>query len=285
VDRHRGYVGQSRSIQPTHTWNSTPYRDESDHGGRIVKIESTTAEQVAAALARDRPKVFAADTDPHRFERTNRSEQAAHRRYLERRPPDVSDRLAKAEAEVAVRERNLADAQARVQHWETVRDATAGIHGLTSSRRAQHREALASITSGNFWVGAYEREAAKARSDLESLQRQRADRVAFDRANQWRHDRIHQLEQNLNHHWTTAVLDAARDGYPNVYGPSRLKAVREDLINQVERLGQPHNVCPRVSDPLRALADLERAMREHPPKQSYSSHSRWQARGRAIQPR
>jgi hypothetical protein len=43
-----------------------------------------------------------------------------------------------------------------------------------------------------------------------------------------------------------------------------------------------------VSDPLRALADLERAVREHPPappKNTRASHSHWQARGRGVQPR
>jgi hypothetical protein len=35
LDRYRGYVGQSRSIAPTHTWNTTTARvDDGDHGGR-----------------------------------------------------------------------------------------------------------------------------------------------------------------------------------------------------------------------------------------------------------
>lgn len=265
VDRNRGYVGQSRSIQPTHTWNTIPKIDDGDHGGRIVKVESTTAEQIAAALARTRPKTLAATADPYRFDRDIRAEQAVHRRHLDRRPPDVADRMAKAEAEVAARERNWAHAMARVQHWETICDATAGMRGMTPSRRSQHREAVASVSSSEALAGMFEQDLLRARAALEPLQRQHADRVASDRDNQWRHDRIDQLEQTVSHHWTTAVLSAARDGHPNVYGPSRLKAARANLIGQVEQLGQPGHGAPAINDPLRALADLDRAVREHPP--------------------
>jgi len=265
VDRNRGYVGQSRSIQPTHTWNTTPVIDDSDHGGRIVKVESTTAEQVAAALARTRPKVFAAASDPYRFEREVRAEQAAHRRHLHQRPPDFADRIATADAEVATRSQRLADANASVQHWETIRDTTSGMRGFTANRRSQHREAAASVSSSETMASMFEQDLARCRAELEAFQRQQADRVAFDTDNRWRHDRIAQLEQTLNRHWTNAVLVAARDGHPNTYGPSRLKAARADLIDQVEHLGQPATARLAVTDPLRALANLDRAVREHPP--------------------
>ena len=265
VDRNRGYVGQSRSIQPTHTWNTTPNLDDGDHGGRIVQVESTTAEQIAAALARARPKTFASTADPYRFERDVRAEQAAHLRHLDRRPPDVADRMAKAEAEMATRERNLADATARVQQWETIRDATAGMRGMTPSRRSQHREAVASASSSAALADLFEQELARSRTALEAVQRQQADRVAFDRDNRWRADRIVQLEQTLSRHWITAVLGAARDGHPHAYGPSRLKSARADLIDQIEQLGQPATARSPLTDPLQALADLDRAVREHPP--------------------
>ena len=265
VDRNRGYVGQSRSIQPTHTWNTIPNLGDGDHGGRIVKVESTTAEQIAAALARTRPKVFAADTDPYRFERDIRAEQATHRRHLDQRPADVADRVAAADAEVAARSQRLADANARLLHWEAIRDNTGGMRGMTPSRRSQHREAAASVTSCEALANMFEQVLARAQSTLDSLQRQQAARVAFDRENQWRHDRLAQLDQALNRKWTTAVLGAARDGHPNAYGPNRLKAARGDLISQVEQLGQRGSSALAVNDPLRALADLDRAVREHPP--------------------
>ena len=77
LDRYRGYVGQSRSIAPTHTWNTTRQSlDDGDHGGRLVtEPQGTPAEQIAAALARAQPKTFAAVDDPYRIEADLRAEQ------------------------------------------------------------------------------------------------------------------------------------------------------------------------------------------------------------------
>ena len=79
LDRYRGYVGQSRSIAPTHTWNTTRQSlDDGDHGGRLVtEPQGTPAEQIAAALARAQPKTFAAVDDPYRIEADLRAEQDA----------------------------------------------------------------------------------------------------------------------------------------------------------------------------------------------------------------
>jgi hypothetical protein len=130
LDRYRGYVGQSRSIQPTHTWNTTPQPID-DHGGRLVQPYSTPAEQIAAALARAQPKTFAAIADPDRYDRQIRAEQAAHRVALDERPPDVTDQLRRAEQVVAARQRDLDDAHDRLAHWQGEHDRTAGLHGLT----------------------------------------------------------------------------------------------------------------------------------------------------------
>ena len=58
LDRYRRYVGQSRSIAPTHIWNTTRQSlDDGDHGGRLVnEPRGTPAEQIASALARAQPK-------------------------------------------------------------------------------------------------------------------------------------------------------------------------------------------------------------------------------------
>ena len=105
LDRYRGYVGQSRSIAPTHTWNTgRPSVDDGDHGGRLVQEPySTPAEQIAAALARAQPKTFAAVDDPYRIDRDLRVEQDLHQAHVRHRPFDVTDRIAHADAAVASR--------------------------------------------------------------------------------------------------------------------------------------------------------------------------------------
>lgn len=106
LDRYRGYVGQSRSIAPTHTWNTTsPRADDADHGGRVVgEGYSTPAEVIAAALARAQPKTFAAVDDPYRIDADLRSERKAHRDHLARCPPDVSDHIDAADKVIAARQ-------------------------------------------------------------------------------------------------------------------------------------------------------------------------------------
>ena len=62
LDAYRGYTGQSRSRQPTHTWNTTRVTVV-DHGG-ILADQRDGAEQVADALARQPDPSLAARSDP-----------------------------------------------------------------------------------------------------------------------------------------------------------------------------------------------------------------------------
>jgi hypothetical protein len=265
LDRYRGYVGQSRSIQPTHTWNTTP-QPLDDHGGRLVQPYSTPAEQIAAALARAQPKTFAAIDDPHRFERRLRAEQAAHQSALDRRPPDVADELRRADQVIAARERDLADARERLAHWQGEHQRTGGLHGLTRHRRDQHRSAANRV---DFLVGVVNGhrqrldDAGRRRDEL--LARQEAG-VQFDQVNACRAERIRALEDDLQRHWTLAVLDAARDGFPAAHGIDRLQAARSTILTHIETLADsagrvpPHETPSPLDDPLRALADLDRAV-------------------------
>jgi conjugative relaxase-like TrwC/TraI family protein len=270
VDRYRGYVGQSRSIQPTHTWNTRPkvLDDPDDHGGRLVQTYSTPAEQIAAALARAQPKTFAATDDPYRYERRVRAEQAAQQDHLDQRPPDVVDQLRRVEQDVAVRERDLQDAQGRLAHWQEQQEHTAGLRGFTRARRDQQHAAAHQV---QFQSGIVEQELERldsARRQHEELLRQHAAGIAFDRANQWRHDRINHLEHQLDLYWANAVLDAARDGHPVAYGKQRLQAARQTIIEQIETVadrpahGQPHQPGPQIDDPLRALTNLNRSVQQ-----------------------
>lgn len=270
LDRYRGYVGQSRSIQPTHTWNTRPkvLDDPGDHGGRLVQTYSTPAEQIAAALARAQPKTFAATDDPYRYERRVRAEHSAHQYHLDQRPPDVTDQLHRVEQDVAARERDVQDARARLAHWQQQQEHTAGLRGFTRARRDQQHAAAHQV---QFQSGVVEQELERldsARRQHEELLRQQAAGIQFDRANQWRYDRINHLEHQLDLYWANAVLDAARDGHPVAYGKQRLHAARQTIVEQVEGMtdrpapGEPHQPRPQIDDPLRALADLDRSVQQ-----------------------
>jgi conjugative relaxase-like TrwC/TraI family protein len=267
LDRYRGYVGQSRSIQPTHTWNTTP-QPVDDHGGRLVQRYSTPAEHIAAALARAQPKTFAAIADPHRYDRQIRAEQAAHQAALDERPPDVTDQLRRAGQGVGARERDLDDAHDRLAHWQGVHDRTAGLHGLTRHRREQHHQASNQMDFQAGVVEDHRQRLERARQDRDALLRQQDSRASFDQANAWRVEHIRMLDDELQRHWTLAVLDAARDGYPAAHGIQRLQAARNTILDQIEALaGQSvprlrHEPPNPLDDPLQALADLDRAVTE-----------------------
>jgi conjugative relaxase-like TrwC/TraI family protein len=271
LDRYRGYVGQSRSIQPTHTWNTTPKAvdDPADHGGRLVQTYSTPAEQIAAALARAQPKTFAALDDPYRHERRVRAEQDSHWARLDERPPDVSEQIQRAEERVTAREADMRDAHARVAHWQEQSERTAGIRGFSRGRRQQHHSAEHQRDAQTVAVERAAERLEDARSEHQQLLDRQAERAAFDRDNRWRHDRIDTLEARLKLYWAETVLDAARDGHPTAYGKQRLKEARRTIVEQIETLGertpsdeQQPEAAGMIGDPLRALTDIDRAIRQ-----------------------
>jgi hypothetical protein len=134
LDNYRGYVGQSRSIQPTHTWNTVPTPDP-DHGGRLVSEEGTPAERVGAAMHRARPKTFAATDDPHRIDHHLHEEVAQHQRLLDEPPPDRSQEINAAQVALNWAEADLAAARSAAESAATaVADASTGVRRLTPRR-------------------------------------------------------------------------------------------------------------------------------------------------------
>jgi hypothetical protein len=263
LDRYRGYVGQSRSICPTHTWNTTPHPID-DHGGRLVETYSTPAEQIAAALARAQPKTLAAGDDPYRHEAAVRAVQNQHQAQLARRPADVTNNLKVAEETIRGRQGVLDDAGRRLVYWQAEYERTTGLRSLTRAGRDQHRVAGRQM---EFQAGVVEHETQRlkqAQGRRHDLHYQRADGEAFDTANHWRTQRIDELNMQLELYWARAVLDAARDGHPAAYGKQRLQSVRNTLIDQIESLaaGPEVRTADSIADPLMALGDLDRAIRD-----------------------
>jgi hypothetical protein len=91
LDAYRGYTAQSRSRQPTHTWN-TAALPTVDHGGRLAH-EADPDRQVADALARIPDTTLAAVDDPWHVDTQLRQAIAVHRDVLERQPPDRQTQL------------------------------------------------------------------------------------------------------------------------------------------------------------------------------------------------
>jgi conjugative relaxase-like TrwC/TraI family protein len=289
LDRYRGYVGQSRSVCPTHTWNTIPTPTDDDHGGRIVRPHSTDADQIAAALARANPKTFAADLDPYRIEKAIHDEQALHRAHLDRRPPDVTERLAASRAEMIECEDSVEKVKERLIFWQERHDGTAGLRRLSPTFRRMHAEAIVNIGATGAAVERAEAALAAANRRYERVRRQQADGVTFDRANQWRIQSIEHLQQQLDDHWTAATVSATRDGNPYAYGPQHLRTARQTLAAQIDdprQLVVDSPLATTVGDPVQALIDLDRPVIDAaraPSLQPVARHQVQPAQGPGIQ--
>ena len=264
VDRYRGYVGQSRSIAPTHTWNTGPDRPAAgDHGGRIVERYAKPDEEIAAAMARAKPKTFAAGEDPERADRLLRAERAAHRAHLAERPPDVTDQIARADTTVAARQRDVTEAENRLAFWQEREAATAGLRGVTPRRRDLHRDARRHVSFAGPAVDGARDRLETAVSDRNRLAVEDDAGRRFDQDNQWRVERIRQIPHEIDRQWTAAVVEAAKDGHPLAYGGQLLHVARRTLAESRDGQHTGRTVAPGVRADLelldQAIAQQEQA--------------------------
>jgi conjugative relaxase-like TrwC/TraI family protein len=140
LDRYRGYVGQSRATQATHTWN-TRTLDPGDHGGHLVRVGETPAEAVLTAMQRQPAKTFAAFDDPYRLAQRLERERDGHRAAVAARPPDVTRRLDAAQRAVAAARDSLTQAEQRVNYWQQELENTSGCARSRASGRWRHDRA------------------------------------------------------------------------------------------------------------------------------------------------
>jgi hypothetical protein len=137
LDIYRGYTGQSRSRQPTHTWNTARVAVV-DYGGAPAD-QRAAAEQVAEALARQPDPTLAARSDPWALDREFRQQIAEHERVLATPPPDRQEVLAATAEELRAAEGSLAAMQAVAAHTAGQLEATGPLGRLSRKGREQRR--------------------------------------------------------------------------------------------------------------------------------------------------
>ncbi|MFN2503844.1 MAG: AAA family ATPase [Acidimicrobiales bacterium] len=147
LDNFKGYVAQSRSRFPTHTWNVSRVVDV-DYGG-ILADRRTAKNQVLQALERAEPKTFAAGADPTVSERRLQAELEAQQAIVATRPPDRRRDLTQAR-EALARARHDLEGAAAFFGGATGRFHDAG--GLARVRREgrkAHARAATELGQGN----------------------------------------------------------------------------------------------------------------------------------------
>jgi conjugative relaxase-like TrwC/TraI family protein len=194
LERFTGYVGQSRSRQPTHTWNVTRV-PEVDFGG--VPADQRNAEKVVLDALRRQPDTgFAIHDAPSRVEQLV-AEQSELRHLLRQRPPDAGPALRQAEFSLASAEIELYWAHYRLEHAE---ERLAGLGKLSQLRRHGREEKSSTLDQIERFSGdvrTAESKVVRCRDDIEDLRSQWDQRTAWDADHDWPSGRLRVVDSEL----------------------------------------------------------------------------------------
>ena len=231
LDAYRGYTGQSRSRQPTHTWNTTRI-SVVDHGG-ILADQRDGAEQVADALRRVPDPTMAARSDPWTLDRHLRQLIAEHDVVLAGRSDDRSRDLADALRQLQPAETRLAQMNASVERTALRLKDAGPLSGLSRNGRHYRRELELELAR------ALERaDQARQRRDeiargVDELRRHQNHLEQFDEVEGWRRDDIGRLRGELDHHWAQVITDCVRADDPLAFGIDKLRHARTTLAGDL----------------------------------------------------
>ncbi len=231
LDQYRGYVGQSRSREPTHTWNTTP-APAVDHGG-IPADDREPAEQVLVALNRTPDASLAANSDPYTLDRELRTLIDEHEAVLADRPPDQTEQIAAAEGAVDHAQLNHAAATGQLDQARASRDNVNPLGLLTREGRAERRVLDLNIEQAQQQYEDTLTPLTEAEAALTRALASQTDRADFDRAEGWRSTEVVDLQRRLDDHWAHVAVTCAQADDPLAYG---VDVLRRSLAHHTDRL-------------------------------------------------
>jgi hypothetical protein len=234
LDAYRGYTGQSRSRQATHTWNTKPLAPV-DHGG-MLPDQRDAAEVVAQALARQPDPTLAARSDPWIVDRQLRDQIAEHERVLAGRPADPDEALAAAIEQLRPAEAWSANMDAVATCTASRLEAHGALAGFSRRGRQARRDLQEKLT-----LDRQRAEEAWGRRDdiaarVAALQRDKGAFERFEKAEGWRRDDIRGLHRQLDDHWARVVAAGVRVDDPLAFGNDELRHARATTFARVGQL-------------------------------------------------
>jgi hypothetical protein len=259
LNRHTGYVGQSRGQQPTHTWNTRP---DTDHPPRLLADQRSPSEAVADAMRRAEPKTLAAHDDPWPLDRALRTERDQHAAIVATRPADQHADLERAHAALEHAEH---EHHAAVDALDFREHERARLGPLTRLRRGGRDD----ITQADQALAGAQRRlthATTTRDDalarVERNEEAVAHRAAWDRQHHWRIARIAAIDHTLAHHWADITLRAVHADEPLAFGTQTLRAAAATYLADLQEIARGF-----PDDPNDALARAETDLRHHQSRQ------------------
>ncbi|MGH9222313.1 MAG: AAA family ATPase [Acidimicrobiales bacterium] len=258
LDALSGYVGQSRSRTPTHTWN-VRRAPAVDHGG-ILADDRDGAEQVLAALRREPDVTFAGIDDPWPLDRRLRAEQAEHRQVLARCPEDRSWELSRARDEHQTAGYRVTDAEREVERSRQALKELGRLPRVRANGRAARLAAENRVAGAVDDLDRCKAVLATAQQGMNALVAHQAECDGFLGREGWRTVRIAAIDQELAHHWAPVVLAAVRNDDALAFGLHRLREARLTYVSQLDALLR--TLPPDRSDAVqRARAEVDAARR------------------------
>ena len=234
LDAFRGYSGQSRSRQPTHTWNTATVTAV-DHGG-VLADRRSPAEQVAAALARQPDTRLAARSDPFIVDRQLAEQIQAHEAVLARQPPDRGGAFVAADNELARARSYQANREAMVAGATQSLDQLGPLGGLTRRGRQQRRDLDTRLAHNVAGAEQARSATAIAAAKLEQLNLEQAAHDNFEKAEGWRRGEIDRLGERRDQHWAEVIIGCVHAGHPLAFGIDKLRHARRIVARDLGAL-------------------------------------------------
>ena len=282
LDAYRGYTGQSRSRQPTHTWNTTQLTVV-DHGG-LLADQRDGAEQVADALARQPDPSLAARSDPWMLDRELRKRIAEHERELAGQPADPHQLLAAAAAELDRAQAGLANMDAIAEHTRCQLGDLGRFAGLSRRGRDQRRSLEDKLDGDTERAAAARHTYDEVAGRVAQLGRDQDAFERFERTEGWRREDLKRLHDDLDHHWAQVVTTSVRADDPLAFGIRRLRHARATTLADLGRLDATipadrttewDHTRQQLPDILRARHDAEQALAERQAALQEAARRRW----------
>ena len=215
LDRHTGYVGQSRGQQPTHTWNTRP---ETDHPPGLLADQRTPSEVVAAALRRDDRKNLAAHDDPWPLDRDLPRQPDQHAAIAATRPPDLPRRTQTRTLCARTRRTRTPRGHRRAGLPRTRTRPAGPTHPATAWRTRRHRPRRPSHRRAQTRLAHAAAVTRQRHTHVDQGEEAVAQRAAWDQQHQWRSERIAEIDHTLAHHWADITLRAVHADDPLAFG-------------------------------------------------------------------
>jgi hypothetical protein len=282
LDAYRGYTGQSRSRQPTHTWN-TKQLVLVDHGG-VLADQRDAAEVVAQALARQPDPTLAARSDPWTVDRQLRDQIAQHERVLAGRPADPDRALDPAITQLRTAEAWSANMDAVATYTASQLEAHGALAGFSRRGRQERCDLQEKLTIDRQRT----QEAWDRRDEIAArvadLQREEEAVQRFENVEGWRRDDIRGLHQQLDDHWARVVAASVRADAPLAFGIDKLRHARATTAARVSQLDDSippdraeewHEARAQLPTIVRARHEAEAALAGTQASLDEASRRRW----------